>query len=423
MRLMHFADLHLDSPFSGLQKSYPQIQQALIRSPYRAFEEGITYAITQEVDAVVIAGDVYDTQKQTIYAQYTFNQQMKRLEEAGIPVILCHGNHDYLNSQRRLQQYPENVYVFDEETVGYVDITCQDQTTCRFYGFSYWNKWIDSNKSLEFPINPRETTYTVGIYHGALIGSEEEAGQYAPFKLEDLKERRYDYWALGHIHAGNRLSEAPLIQYAGSIQGRNRLEIGPKGAYLVTLTPAHPSEATFIPLSKIIWVAETIECQQDWQASQLAEAIHEMIHNYHIDADAGKVSYLISLTLANAQRLSLELQDQIQKGELDAVIMEPLGQEPFVAVVKMTMDRQMVVEAFEYDLMLNQSYKQACLDIQEDDTYDQIMKDFQSHPLVNKWLKDLVHDSDNRAEIIETAQKMMIQHIGFEFKEARNHED
>ena len=87
-------------------------------------------------------------------------------------------------------------------------------------GFSYEHPWIDENKALEFPIKQAESDIHIGIYHGDT--SRKAQQNYAPFTWKDLKATGYNYWALGHIHQPQIVSEQPLIVYPGTPQGHTK---------------------------------------------------------------------------------------------------------------------------------------------------------------------------------------------------------
>ena len=70
--------------------------------------------------------------------------------------------------------------------------------------------------------------------------------RYTEFMLEDLNHKLYHYWALGHIHQRQELSDMPPIHYSGNIQGRHFGELGTKGCLLVEGDHLH-LETTFIP--------------------------------------------------------------------------------------------------------------------------------------------------------------------------------
>lgn len=101
-------------------------------------------------------------------------------------------------------------------------------------GFSYEHPWIDENKALEFPIKQADSDIHIGIYHGDT--SRKAQQNYAPFTWKDLKATGYNYWALGHIHQPQIVSEQPLIVYPGTPQGHTKKEQSLQGVAVVTLS-------------------------------------------------------------------------------------------------------------------------------------------------------------------------------------------
>lgn len=65
------------------------------------------------------------------------------------------------------------------------------------------------------------------MLHTALTGRQGHAA-YAPCSLEDLRSKHYDYWALGHVHEHEVVSEDPYVVFPGNTQGRTIREAGPK---------------------------------------------------------------------------------------------------------------------------------------------------------------------------------------------------
>ena len=76
--------------------------------------------------------------------------------------------------------------------------------------------------------------FNIGVLHTGLGGIGGHAN-YAPCTLEDLVNKGYEYWALGHVHQRSTLHERPHVVFPGNLQGRHICETGPKGAYLVTV--------------------------------------------------------------------------------------------------------------------------------------------------------------------------------------------
>src|SRR5688572_27470187 len=97
LRLIHAADLHLDSPFRGLAHSAPKLRDSLQAATLGALERIIDHTIHSKADFLVIAGDIYDSKDRSLRALIGFRKQMERLAERDISVYLVHGNHDPLN--------------------------------------------------------------------------------------------------------------------------------------------------------------------------------------------------------------------------------------------------------------------------------------------------------------------------------------
>ena len=112
MKFIHTADLHLDSPLRGLS-AYADAPAERLRTATRdAFHNLVTQAIDEQVDFMVIAGDVYDGDWKDFNTGLFFVRQMGRLRHAGIPVYLLYGNHDADSEMTRGLELPDNVYVF-----------------------------------------------------------------------------------------------------------------------------------------------------------------------------------------------------------------------------------------------------------------------------------------------------------------------
>ena len=419
MKLLHVADLHLDSPFVGIGKQLQNVAKALIQAPFQAFERCVSIAINQQVDVMVIAGDIYDADKQTIQAQYFFAQQLKRLEAVGIQVVLCHGNHDYMKLDHQAMPYPDNVHVFNSQEVEAIDlILAKTQETVRFYGFSYAKRWVEERMIEQYPINSQATTYTIGVLHGQMEGDH-----YAPFDVASLLSKNYDYWALGHIHQARILQEQPLIQYAGCIQGRHRQELGDKGAFIIELEPNTPAKSRFVSLASIVWQEATVRCQSQWHEIELVQAAMQVIANYQAEASVSQQSQLVTLQLERFELLDSKVQVQVESGELLATLSQSLmGSTPFVAVVKILPLRQSAAEPFQYDTGLQTSFEAARDALHEGELYAEVMAPLFKHPVLKTWLNQLSQDAQLQQALADDATQLVIQTVGFETEEV-SHED
>ncbi len=229
-RFVHAADIHLDSPLRGLASQEGSAVE-LIRSATReAFDSLVSRTIEEEAAFLIIAGDLYDVDWRDYQTGLFFVRQMGRLKEAGIRAYLIHGNHDAESQIARRLSLPDNVTVFSSRKPETHQFS---KFGVALHGQSFRQRDITENLASSYP-GPVPGALNIGILHTGLAGEEGHAN-YAPCTLEQLVQKNYDYWALGHIHQPSVRHERPYVVYSGNIQGRHIKETGPKGAFLVTV--------------------------------------------------------------------------------------------------------------------------------------------------------------------------------------------
>ena len=111
-RFLHCSDLHIDSPFKGLSLVQPSLAEKLRNSTHQAFQNIVKLALQEEVEAVLIAGDIYDGSDRSLQAQLKFRRELLKLAEAEIDTFIVHGNHDPLDGWSASLDWPERVHVF-----------------------------------------------------------------------------------------------------------------------------------------------------------------------------------------------------------------------------------------------------------------------------------------------------------------------
>lgn len=268
MKFIHCADIHLDTPLQGLAQ-YPGAPVNEIRNATRrAFERVLSAAISQKVDFVIVAGDLYDTGLKSFESALFFNKQMARLKDAGIGVYLIYGNHDAASKLIKQIRPPSNVHVFrTSEAQTFLD----DGLRVAIHGQSFATPEITDDLAAEYP-PPKAGFFNIGVLHTNLAGISEHAN-YAPCSLETLKNKGYQYWALGHVHNRQILCADPYIVYPGNIQGRHGKEQGEKSCELVTVSDAGAISIETISTSVVPWFQTDI----DASGCRTAEEVYEKL--------------------------------------------------------------------------------------------------------------------------------------------------
>lgn len=273
MKFIHFADAHLDSPFLGLSflpsESFKQIQNA----PMQSLTKIVDLALKEKVDLVLIAGDTFDSFKPTPSAQIFFAHEIERLVNAQIQVIMIFGNHDHMAKEDLLvAESPYFKLLGNGEKVETVSYKTKNGFEYDVTGFSYLANHINEDMAAQFPA--KSNRYTFGIMHAQERAGTSAQNVYAPFSLSELQNLNYNYFALGHIHLRQVLSETPLIVYPGNIQGRHINETGPKGCYLGTIDEqTKQTKIHFVQTSSITWSKKEIELTKPMTKTELENMV------------------------------------------------------------------------------------------------------------------------------------------------------
>ncbi|MFO7543390.1 MAG: DNA repair exonuclease [Thiobacillus sp.] len=271
MRFLHAADLHIDSPLRGLDRYDGAPVERLRTATRSAFERMIDKALSERVDFVLLAGDIYDRDWQDFRTGLFFREQLVRLNRADIRVFIVHGNHDALGVISRQLSLPPNVTVFSSRTAQTVHL---DELSVAIHGRSFRERAEDDDLVPTYP-SPIPGCFNIGMLHTSLSGRPGH-DTYAPTDVATLTAKGYDYWALGHIHAREVVSESPHIVFPGNLQGRHANETGPKGCMLVSVE-AGRIETEFIPLDVVRWRQVEVELEGIDQLETLGEAFHSAI--------------------------------------------------------------------------------------------------------------------------------------------------
>jgi DNA repair protein SbcD/Mre11 len=248
MKILHAADLHLDSPLRGLVEYEGAPLHDVRRATRRAFTRLIDVALEERVELVLLAGDLYDGDFKDFSTALFLVEQIARLREIDAKVVWIRGNHDAesrITRHLRLPSWATELPVTEPGTV------CLENWGVAVHGQSYQTRDVTQNLALAYPA-PRRDLWNIGLLHTALEGREGHQ-PYAPCSPAELAALGYDYWALGHVHAREIVSEDPFIVFPGNLQGRNIRETGPKGATLIDLSDRRKVELKSLVLDSVRW--------------------------------------------------------------------------------------------------------------------------------------------------------------------------
>ncbi len=235
IRFLHLSDVHLNAGFAN-KSSYVrnQIKEAL----YEAIVNAIDYIVENELEGLIVAGDLFDDDKISFKDECFVINQLKRLLDKGQKVFYVTGNHDPKLTARFLEPLTKETsfYLFDDDVFKCLDVISRGGELYKVVGVGHISKNEQRNLIKSFPVKSTEEIW-IGIAH-ASVPTAMDISDKAPYMatpLSHIEALNYNYFALGHIHIRQLLTSK--IAYSGNLQGLNIKETGPKGAFLVTLEP------------------------------------------------------------------------------------------------------------------------------------------------------------------------------------------
>ena len=268
MKFIHAADIHLDSSLHGLERYEGAPVEEIRSATRRAFDNLIDLAINEEVVFVLLAGDLYDGEWKDYNTGLYFMDRMERLREAGIRVFMVAGNHDAASQITKHLRLPENVMMFSTRAPERVVL---DDLNVAIVGQGFATRAVTDDLSQAYPQGDPQL-FNIGLLHTCLDG---KAGYepYAPCSVDGLHSKGYQYWALGHIHKREEVSQDPWIIFPGNIQGRHIRETGPKGCTLVTADNGDVVAVEHRDLDVMRWAL----CELDVTGSETVDDIYSLV--------------------------------------------------------------------------------------------------------------------------------------------------
>lgn len=321
-RFLHTADLHLGTPFQGLQKRVPAAWlERLQQSSYRVFARIVELAVRERVEFVTMAGDLFDAQDVSMSVQFELHRGFERLREHGILVFASHGNHDPLTPSTRPLMWPDNVHIFDaaprwlapDYQTPSVSVTTHSGDRVQIAGFSYGQPEMVDSLAQAYVRQP-DADFAIALYHGT-VGPAGDHDRYCPARLEDLERSGFDFWGLGHIHKPAVLRpQHPVILYPGNPQGRHIREDGARGCTLVEVDAYGESQLQFLDTAEVLWHVVEIDLTgiDDVAAvfARIVEQLQQVVGPY------GQRGHVIRLALTGrtmAHRALMQL-DEVWQG-------------------------------------------------------------------------------------------------------------
>lgn len=258
LRLLHASDLHLEQPLYGLAHAPDHVRELLIDAPFHAAEQVFETALTEGVDAVLLAGDVLNVDRAGPPAIMLLLEQFARLGDRGIPIYWAGGVADLPDHWPRSVMLPENVHLFPVGRVESLELVRDGETIARVQGTSCRENGEVDSRGFH---RDAHGLFTIGVAHGTSDATGREGD-------------RVHYMALGGRHKFQTVDEQPgVAHYCGTPQGRGPHETGPHGCTLVHVDDTGRARPQFVATDSVRWTEQTLEVTASTKEEQLSERL------------------------------------------------------------------------------------------------------------------------------------------------------
>ena len=280
-KFIHAADIHLDSPLIGLGRYEGAPMEQIRGATRQAFENLVRLAIDERAAFLLIAGDLYDGSWRDYNTGLFLVKEMAKLKEAGVRVFIIAGNHDAeSNLTRNLNNLPDNVKRFSTRSAR---TEILEDLGVAVHGQGFARRVVTEDLSAGYPSAERGC-FNIGLLHTCADGREGHE-PYAPCSLPGLIGKDYQYWALGHIHRREVLSEKPYVLFPGNTQGRHIRETGPKGCTLVTVEDGDVASLEHRDLDVLRWATVNVDASGAKDGDDVVELARSAIRREAMKCD------------------------------------------------------------------------------------------------------------------------------------------
>lgn len=293
-RFVHAADIHLDSPLRSLAMRSSELAELIGNATRQAFVRVIDLCLREQVDALLLAGDLYDGEQTSMKTARFLAEQVRRLHEAGIRVFIIRGNHDAVSQITKELVFPETVKVFNGRAEAIAIDRARGDFPVVVHGLSFAEP--HAPESLVGKYKPViDGAFNIGILHSSLSGSSGH-NPYAPCSLADLHATGFHYWALGHIHKRSVFEGKCTVVMPGMPQGRDINEAGVKSVSLVTVADdlSVRTEERFTSVAQFERVEVDTSQIEDWAG--LVREIGKALERTRTDAASDQLVARVRLT-------------------------------------------------------------------------------------------------------------------------------
>ena len=265
MKFIHMADMHFDIPFTVLNNRNKLGDKRRLEQR-EALKKVINYIKENNIEYLFISGDLYEQEYIRESTIKYINNLFKEIPQTKI--YIAPGNHDpYIkNSYYAIYNWNDNVKIFNQ------NVEKIENEDVDIYGFGFNNFEMNKNQLENINIE-NKNKINILITHGDLTESI-----YNPMNINILKNKGFDYVALGHVH---KRDDSTNIVYPGSLISLGFDELGQHGMIVGEINNNNLIKK-FIPIDDREFIEKEINVDNIFSEEELIEKINNIEENNNL---------------------------------------------------------------------------------------------------------------------------------------------
>ncbi len=255
LRFLHASDFQLDTPLSSPETLPDHLRSELIDAPFHAARRVIDTALAEQIDFLVLCGNLVDPSAPSARALAFVQEQFMRLHEGGVVVYWASGMSHEAFSWPEAMTLPQNIHGFASDGVAMQTVTRDGAIIATISGRSGGQGQTTSARDFQVSV---ASPFKIGVTAGTI-------------DPDTLALGPIDYWALaGAGNCTTASAEDPVIHDPGTPQGRSSGHVGPHGCTLVEVDALRDVRLRFIPCDFVRWHDErtALAADQPWDSWQ-----------------------------------------------------------------------------------------------------------------------------------------------------------
>ncbi|MFM7975522.1 MAG: exonuclease SbcCD subunit D [Pirellula sp.] len=298
IRFLHAGDFHLERPMQDLTDIPEHLKAALVDAPWKAAEAVFESAIVENVDFVLLTGDLLNPISTGASGPAFLLDQFERLAQRNILVYWAGGSVDEPDRWPEAVSLPSNVHYFSKKEVESVVFRRNGSALATILGRSSDGR--ESIRSAEYQCDA-DGTYVIALAHGNA-------------DRDSLLSERIDFWAIGNDHNRKTLhGEAPHMRVCGTTQGRGFSEEGAHGFWTVEVDGTHDAQITTTDVDHFRYITQTLDVEDLAMGRDMRELMSKRISRLQSEHGTRHliVRWRVELDLENAAMVGPEAIDEI----------------------------------------------------------------------------------------------------------------